>query len=90
MPFCVEYGKTLNYSDKFCSACGKENAEYRPDNGPKTSGYDISITPKIRLYGPKDAKTDIELYVPQLGKKCIFVFLISLNSVKLCVFVAKD
>lgn len=68
MPFCVKCGKELSYSDKFCSACGKENAEYRPDSGPKTGGYDITITPKIRLYGPQDAKTEIELYIPQLGK----------------------
>lgn len=68
MPFCVECGKELSYSDKFCSACGKKNAEYRPDSGPKTGEYDITITPKIRLYGPQDAKTEIELYIPQLRR----------------------
>lgn len=68
MPFCVECGKELSYGDKFCSACGKENAEYRPDSGPKTGEYDITITPKIRLYGPHDAKTEIELYIPQLRR----------------------
>ena len=74
MPFCVECGKELNSSDKFCSACGKENAEYRPDSGPKASKYDIAITPRIRLYGPQDAKTEIELYIPQLGRNMYLRF----------------
>ena len=74
MPFCVECGKELNSSDKFCSACGKENAEYRPDSGPKASKYAIAITPRIRLYGPQDAKTEIELYIPQLGRNMYLRF----------------
>lgn len=68
MPFCVKCGKELNYSDKFCSVCGKENEEYRTESGPKTGEYDITVTSPIRLFGPQDADTEIELYIPQLGR----------------------
>ena len=74
MAYCTNCGKEIASNSKFCSACGKENAEYNPNGNKPSQEYDVTVTPKIRLSGPQDAKTEIYVSVPQLGKNMRILF----------------
>ena len=74
MAYCTNCGKEIASTSKFCSACGKENAEYNPNGNKSSQEYDVIVTPKIRLAGPQDAKTETYVFVPQLGKNMRILF----------------
>lgn len=89
MAYCTNCGKEIASTSKFCSTCGKENAEYNPNGNKSSQEYDVIVTPKIRLAGPQDAKTETYVFVTQLGKNMRILFPNFMNSVKLFESAAK-